>query len=307
MIQLTSTNDLHDSPRQKDLIYDVGMHKGEDTEFYLRKGFRVIAFEADPDLAGRCRKTLREFIEQGRLTIVEGAIIGPDSIAPGQKTIMFFKNETKSTWGTVCADWAERNKVLGSPSAVIEVNVVDFAGIMREHGVPYFLKIDVEGVDMVCVDALRQFRQRPAYVSLESDKTSLRLIELEIDSLSDLGYDSFQAVEQSGIPRFQSPPDPAGEGTYFAQKFEPGSSGLFGRELPERWRSQRQILRHYGLIRVGYMLVGHDGILTGRAFPGVSILQRLVHKFFKILTKSPDFAWFDTHARHSSSDTGGEA
>ncbi len=25
-----------------DLIYDVGMHTGEDTEFYLRKGFRVV-------------------------------------------------------------------------------------------------------------------------------------------------------------------------------------------------------------------------------------------------------------------------
>ena len=44
-------NGLLDVPKHKDLVYDVGMHKGEDTEFYLRKGFRVIAFEADPDLA----------------------------------------------------------------------------------------------------------------------------------------------------------------------------------------------------------------------------------------------------------------
>jgi hypothetical protein len=33
----------------EDLIYDIGMHQGEDTEFYLQKGFNVIAFEADPD------------------------------------------------------------------------------------------------------------------------------------------------------------------------------------------------------------------------------------------------------------------
>ena len=25
------------------LIYDVGAHRGEDTEFYLKKGFRVVA------------------------------------------------------------------------------------------------------------------------------------------------------------------------------------------------------------------------------------------------------------------------
>jgi hypothetical protein len=36
------------------LIFDVGLHKGEDTDFYLRKGFRVVAFEAHPDLILNC-------------------------------------------------------------------------------------------------------------------------------------------------------------------------------------------------------------------------------------------------------------
>ena len=33
--------------KYRDLLYDVGMHRGEDAEFYLRKGFRVIGFDAD--------------------------------------------------------------------------------------------------------------------------------------------------------------------------------------------------------------------------------------------------------------------
>jgi hypothetical protein len=33
------------------LIYDFGMHDGADTDYYLRKGFRVVAVEADPLLA----------------------------------------------------------------------------------------------------------------------------------------------------------------------------------------------------------------------------------------------------------------
>src|SRR5215218_5411176 len=66
--------------KHHDLIYDVGLHKGEDTEFYLRKGFRVVAFEADPDLVRSCRDRLCEFIDRGRLTIVEGAIIEPAQI-----------------------------------------------------------------------------------------------------------------------------------------------------------------------------------------------------------------------------------
>ena len=32
------------------LIYDVGMHNGDDTAYYLRRGFRVVAIEPNPAL-----------------------------------------------------------------------------------------------------------------------------------------------------------------------------------------------------------------------------------------------------------------
>jgi 16S rRNA A1518/A1519 N6-dimethyltransferase RsmA/KsgA/DIM1 with predicted DNA glycosylase/AP lyase activity len=40
---------------QSDLIFDIGLHRGEDTDFYLKKGFRVAAFEVDPNLVAHCR------------------------------------------------------------------------------------------------------------------------------------------------------------------------------------------------------------------------------------------------------------
>ena len=43
--------------KRADLIYDVGFHQGEDTAFYLKKGFLVVAFEAHP----RLRKTVGRF------------------------------------------------------------------------------------------------------------------------------------------------------------------------------------------------------------------------------------------------------
>ena len=33
------------------LIYDVGMHNGDDTAYSLHKGFHVVAIEANPTLA----------------------------------------------------------------------------------------------------------------------------------------------------------------------------------------------------------------------------------------------------------------
>ena len=34
----------------RELIYDVGMNTGDDTAYYLNRGYRVVAIEANPDL-----------------------------------------------------------------------------------------------------------------------------------------------------------------------------------------------------------------------------------------------------------------
>lgn len=297
-------NELDDTPKHKDLIYDIGMHKGEDTEFYLRKGFRVVAFEADPDLVRLCKNRLKGFIEQGQLTVVEGAIVNLESIEAGQRKARFYRNDDVSVWGTVCVDWAERNVRLGTSSSMLEVDVIDFAGIMQLHGVPHYMKIDIEGVDMVCVNALRLFRERPDYVSIESDKTGFANIKREIDAFVDLRYDSFQAIEQSAIPHSQTPPYPAREGDYVAQRFERGSSGLFGSELGSEWQSKHEILCQYRVVRLGYYLVGNDGIVGRWKYRGAMRLRSLICRFLRLFTKATVPGWYDTHARHSSVDDG---
>lgn len=196
---------LLQTPKHTDLIYDIGMHKGEDTDFYLRKGFRVVGFEANPELVGLCRERFKEFIEQKRLTIVAGAIVDRASIAPGQTKVEFYMSETNSVWGTVCPDWAERNQRMGDANTPIEVNVVDLIAVMEAYGVPHYMKIDIEGCDMACVTALRSFEKRPDYVSVETEKTSFGDIQQQIDVLIELGYDGFQSVEQSKIHSLQAP------------------------------------------------------------------------------------------------------
>ncbi len=295
-------HDLINTPKHKDLIYDVGMHKGEDTEFYLRKGFRVIAFEADPNLVSFCKDRLREFIVRGQLVIIEGAIVETDAIDAVKKKVQFYENDDDSTWGTVSVDWAERNARLGTSSTPIEVEEVDFAEVIQEYGVPHFMKIDVEGCDMVCINALRSLSERPDYVSIEADKTTFANIKREIDALTDLGYDSFQAIEQSAIPLSQSPPYPPTEGKYVAQHFEKHSSGLFGSELGDKWKSKHEILRQYRAILLGYYLLGDDGIMNQWKFRGAGRLRALARRFLGLLTRAVVPGWYDTHARHSCTD-----
>jgi FkbM family methyltransferase len=292
-------NELIDTPKHQDLVYDIGMHKGEDSAFYLQKGFRVIAFEADPDLLRHCKSRLKNFIDGGQLIVVEGAIVSPDALKPGQQKIAFYKNDGNSQWGTVNADWVDRNVRKGTSSNMVEVDAIDFAKVIQQHGMPHYMKIDIEGNDMICVNAIKVFRERPDYISIESNKTSFAMIKREIDAFAELGYSSFQAVEQAAIPRAQTPPNPAREGNYVAQRFEDGSSGLFGSELGSQWKSKPEILRQYRLVRLGYYLVGDDGILSHPMFPGA---RKWIGRFLKLFTKANVPGWYDTHARHSSVD-----
>ena len=284
--------------KHSDLIFDVGLHVGEDTDFYLRKGFRVIAFEANPELCTRARQQFAKEIDSGQLILIEGAIL-PDPTS-GDGKVRFYINEKNSIWGTALPDWSDRNSRLGTTSIVMEVPAVDFSQVLRKYGIPHYMKIDIEGCDMVCIDALKEFQLRPDFISIESDKTAFEKIKDEIDVLAALGYDSFKAVEQSTIHEVQSPPNPPREGEYTSHTFPEGSSGLFGRELAGPWLSRGQILDSYRWIRLGYYLLGDDGVMNRWRFRGAWRLQRYATDILQRMTKGPVPGWHDTHARHSS-------
>jgi FkbM family methyltransferase len=173
-MKLSPMESVEQGQAQADLIYDVGMHRGEDTEFYLHKGFRVVAFEADPELIKYCADKFADFIKAGKLKIIGGAIVDLDTIRPDEKgMVSFYKNVDVSVWGTVRSEWAQRNQTLGTTSSRIDVQAIDFAAVLRDYGIPHYMKIDIEGCDLVCLNALRRFTKRPDYISIESDKTSL--------------------------------------------------------------------------------------------------------------------------------------
>jgi len=288
------------TPKNPNLVFDVGMHKGEDTEFYLRKGFKVVAFEANPDLVKHCQARFEDYLTRGQLVIVAGAVVEPGILVSGQKKIIFYRNEVLSVWGTICPEWADRNIRLGTTSNTIEVDVIDFGAVIQEHGVPHFMKIDIEGCDLACLETIKQFESHPDYISIESDKTGFSNIKQEISLFTELGYDSFKAVEQSELHIHQTPPNPALEGRYVEHRFEDGSSGLFGAELSGVWSSANKIRNRYRVICFVYFLLGDDGVINRLKFRGAGRLQSFCSWALRLFTRAPVPGWYDTHARHST-------
>jgi len=286
--------DIEQPNKNHNLIYDVGMHKGEDTAYYLKKGFKVIAFEADPTLAEQCRQKFANEIEKGKLVIVEGAIIEFSTERENKNTVSFFKNNENSVWGTVDSNWADRNEHLGTSNEVIEVQAIDFSKYLQQYGIPYYLKIDIEGMDLVCLEALKNFNEKPDYISIESEKVSFNKLIKEFELFKQLGYTKFQAINQQNITR-QKEQNPSKEGVFLNYKFQGGSSGVFGTDLPNKWKSYKQILRNYKYIFMGYKYFGDNGLLCGKFVE--KILLKIINKF----SKSTVPGWYDTHAKHDTS------
>jgi FkbM family methyltransferase len=115
------------------LIFDVGAHRGEDTEFYLSKGFSVVAVEASPKLAALLKQ---KFEGESRVKVVHAAIAD----VPGEVT--FYECEW-SVWGTVNKDWKRRNELLGASSQPVTVPAVRFEELLNCYGIPHYLKIDI--------------------------------------------------------------------------------------------------------------------------------------------------------------------
>ena len=263
---------------ENDLIFDLGLHMGEDTALYLSKGFRVVAIEANPDLCSSAEQRFRGAIHDRRLTIVNKAI----ARQPGVAT--FYRNLDKSVWGTIDREWAERNDRFGTRTESLSVGATTMPDLLREFGVPYYLKVDIEGLDITAVEGLATIASRPRYVSIESDKDSFKALRREIQTFTDLGYEWFKVVNQRYVQK-QIPPHPALEGKFSDHKLEEGSSGLFGEEAPGKWLTAEQTIEAYKPIFLRYAMTGDERFIRNRP----------IRRLLKELGFRAD--WYDTHAK----------
>jgi len=268
-----------------DLIYDVGLHQGEDTAYYLAMGYRVVGFEADALLADACRHRFDSEIADGRFTLVEGAVD-----MSGAATVTFFRDPKRSMWGSTNVTWVDRNLASGNHESVT-VATVDFAAELRHTGVPYFMKVDIEGADRQCIESLRTGPVVPTFVSWESDKREFENVVAEFDLLESLGYDRFAVIQQAGMERREVETVRL-DGRSICYRFEPHSSGGFGADVGP-WLSRDQALARYRDIFRMYRLVGDESVLRR------SRLGRIVRGQSARLLRKPLPGWYDTHARRS--------
>jgi FkbM family methyltransferase len=189
------------------LVFDIGANNGDDSEVYLRNGYKVIAVEANPDLCIQLNKRFSREIDNGRLILIDKAI-------SRQSTVILYVNTADHGWGTTVPSYAERGKKLRGDVISVEVKTITIIDLIRLYDAPYRIKIDIEGADILCLLDLYG-GDLPKYVSIERPK-SLSNQMFALSLLKRMGYNKFAFVDQT---------------MEHDQRYT--TAGLFSEQLPE--------------------------------------------------------------------------
>jgi hypothetical protein len=119
---LDETRPAQEFGRNDRLIVDLGMNDGTDTFFYLKKGFNVVAVEANPVLARQSESLLGRFVRADRLRIVNKGITDSNS----DDHLDFYINHKRSEWSSflgaaIAARWTK-----GQNSSILISGLSDF-------------------------------------------------------------------------------------------------------------------------------------------------------------------------------------
>jgi FkbM family methyltransferase len=176
--------------RPGDLIFDIGANEGFKTDLFLRLGARVIAVEPDETNQSILRERFLKLTLVKRPLVVVGKAVSDKSTletmwidGPGsavntlsQKWASTLKeNKARQTFGHCGLDFSRHKTV--------ETTTVE--QLISAHGVPMFIKIDVEGYEL---NVIRGLKRPVPYLSFEVNLPEFRSEGLQcVETLGRLG------------------------------------------------------------------------------------------------------------------------
>jgi FkbM family methyltransferase len=170
-----------------DLVFDVGAHVGDRVAAFRRLGARVVAVEPQPAL----RATLELLHGRDRDVTIE-----PVALGRADGTIELKLNLDNPTVSTVSPDFIRA--AAGAPgwegqtwTTTMTVPLTTLDALIARHGVPGFIKIDVEGFE---AEVLAGLSRPVATLSFEFTTIQRGVAAAAIDRCVALGYASFNAA-----------------------------------------------------------------------------------------------------------------
>jgi len=165
----------------------------------LEAGHRVVAVEANPLLIADAKASgiFEPYIQSGHLAFENVVLVNHTA-----KSAVFYRSKCTSEWSSIfkgvgCRDCTPPHTATNMDSCEEVVIGADLCeNVLKKHGAPAYLKIDIEGADQFCIFGLEKIEAslRPMMVSVE---VAAGLVLPMMDMLHDLGYWQFKLVQQS--------------------------------------------------------------------------------------------------------------
>jgi FkbM family methyltransferase len=216
-------------------VLDLGMHVGDDTAYYLHRGYDVVAIEANPELCTSGQARFADAVKAGKLVILNVALC-----ASTADSLEFHICDVNPEWSSL-DKW--RLDQIGGPMRTVKVSGTTLGHLLDTYGQPHYIKCDIEGADGEFIEQLTKTpaEKMPPFVSVEG------IAGEWLQSLGHCGFDRVQLVNQAKIRRAF---DPAfkfvvnGEAREWL--FGGHSSGRFGGDLdPAKWISVDEALSRW--------------------------------------------------------------
>jgi FkbM family methyltransferase len=170
------------------LIMDIGVSDGNDTAFYLAKGFQVIAVEADPTAYTAARHRFASEISCGDVMLLNLA---------ASRTFGDFLEFHAHSVAQGISSVRKRPEVDPARYKTHSVMTVDWLTLRSQAGVPRYLKIDIEGGEAEFLAGMLIDDTFPEFVSIEAYAFP------PCEALFQMGYRRFKLIDQKG--NFQLP------------------------------------------------------------------------------------------------------
>ncbi|MCJ2014801.1 FkbM family methyltransferase [Methylobacterium sp. J-076] len=220
------------------IAYDFGMNNGDDVAYYLLKGHDVVAVEANPTLCQHSRARFAREIDEGRLTIINAVVTD----AEYQDEVDFYIHRTNDVLSQFPAPAPEVREQFDR----IRLASIPATVIVRNHGEPHYIKIDLEGFDPNVLRSLFGAGIKPPFISAESH--SVEVFSL----LCAHGYRSFNLVDGLSVPKVYANAEIAGEAGPVRHAFPWHSTGPYGEDLRSPWHDAESFFYLLARRRLGW-------------------------------------------------------
>lgn len=310
--QRSSSCDLGDACDERiahgGTAFDIGFFNGDDTALLLMQGFRVVAIEANTALVAQGRARFASALKSGQLILLNRALAS--TVEEAGTTRPFYINRHNPEWSSFyrhngCRpprlDMRRSSDVASALGRDCDEHLVK-ASSCRElfvtYGVPTLLKLDIEGSERPCIDALLQVESRPSYIVMEAPGLP-RMADV-CARLHALGYDAFKWVDQAAVEAVHQWGRSSGPMGEFALDCH---HGYGWRTLPSLVRLHRYIAYQTWRRRNGTSFDADFHTTLGKLTPHILLpsSNRTAAQMPADAARCTNLAsagWADVHARH---------